>query len=180
MSTSPFRPLIAACALASAVGLSGAASAEDMSNRTVMVSNTFTGALTKGVETDVGRFGMNNNLFATVGGDVEFPGFLGLYSVDLDGTGVAFSWVETDFSKSVAGPTPEGNFDRNYFVLDLPAGTVIKSVEYDAAGSKLIDGSALPTAEVISSNKFVTLFGAGVIRQAGFEPRFTVTLGAAD
>lgn len=75
--------------------------------------------------------------------------------------------------------TPEGNFDRNYFVYDLPDGVVVKSVEFDAAGSILLEDSAEPKAAVVTGNKIVTLFGAGVVRGPGFAPRFKIMLGAA-
>ena len=152
----------------------------DLSGAKVLTFNTFTGGMTKWVETDVGMFGMNNNLFSKVGDGVELPAFITLYDIDFGGDSIAFTWVESEFSKTITGPTPEGNQDRNYFVFDLPAGKAIKAVTFDAAGSKLLAGSAEPTAMVVSRNKVVTEFGAGVDRNLGFAPRFTVTVGDAE
>ena len=63
----------------------------------------------------------------------------------------------------------------NYFMFDFPEGKEIASVEFDVERSNLHEGSALPTAKLISSNKFMTEFAAGVIRKSGFQPSFKIT-----
>ena len=156
-----------------------AAQAEGLSGLKVVTTNTFTGKDTKGVETDVGMFGMANNKFSVVGDGVELPAFLTIYDIDFGADSISYNWVESPFSKKISGPTPKGNFDRNYFIFDLPAGKAITKVEFDAAGSKLLKGSKLPTASVIAGNRIVTVFGEGVIRKAGFKPKFKVTIGKA-
>jgi hypothetical protein len=83
-----------------------------------------------------------------------------------------FNWVESAFSKKVGA---EYKHDRNYFMFDLPEGKEIASVGFDAERSSLHEGSALPTAKLISSNKFMTEFAAGVIRKRGFKPSFKIT-----
>lgn len=172
---------IAATAIVFAASLSTPAIAADgLSGAQVLTTNTFAGGPTEGAEVDVGAFGMNNNLFATVGSNVEFPSFIGLYDIDIDENSISFNWVDTGVSQSMAGSTPEGNNDRNYFVFGIPAGMAIKSIEFDAAGSNLLDGSAEPTARVVTRNKIVTNFAAGVIRADGFAPKFTLTIGAAE
>jgi hypothetical protein len=77
----------------------------------------------------------------------------------------------------LAGPTPDGNHDRNYFIFDLPEGKAITAVTFDAGASDLLDGSAEPTAAVIGANRIVTDFSSGVIRGAGFNPVYSVTVG---
>jgi len=165
------------CALAMVSTNAVAVAAEGLMGANVLTFNTFQGKMTEGIETDVGMFGMNNNQFASVGDGVELPGFLGLYDVDFDANSISFNWVETGFSSSVAGPTPEGNHDRNYFVFDLPADMAITGIEFDSASSSLLDGSADPSAAVISRNKIVTDFAGGVIRDLGFAPRFIISVG---
>ena len=147
---------------------------------TVVITNTFQGAQTEGNETDVAAFGLNNNRFATVGDDVEFPDFITLYTVDLSGDSISFTWGDSDMANQLSGPTPDGNHDRNYFIFDLPEGVAITDVTFDATTSDMIDGSADPTAAVLGPNRIVTDFSSGVIRGAGFNPSFKVTVGAAE
>lgn len=172
------RPLAYASAVAALMAATPAA-ADGLAGAKMLVFNTFQGELTKGMETDVGAFGMNNNLFAQVGDGVELPAFIGLYDIDASADGIAFAWAESDFSAKFAGVTPDGNHDRNYFVFELPAGKAITAISFDAAASALPEGSAVPTAAVVSRNKVVTDFAAGVIRGAGFAPAFKVTIGDA-
>lgn len=147
---------------------------------TVVITNTFQGAQTEGAEVDVAAFGLLNNRFGTVGDGIEFPAFITLYDVDISGNSISFTWGDSDFAQSLAGPTPDGNHDRNYFLFDLPEGTVITAVEFDADTSDLIDGSAVPTAKVIGPNRIVTDFAAGVIRGTGFNPVYKVTIERAE
>lgn len=173
------RLTAAVAALAMLASAAPSVAGEGLSGVKVLTFNTFTGGMTEGVETDVGMFGMNNNLFAKIGDGVELPQFITLYDIDFGNDSISFNWVETEFSKTIVGPTPDGNHDRNYFVFDLPAGKAITQVTFDAAGSKLLDGSAEPTAMVVSRNKIVTDFGGGVDRNLGFAPRFTIVVGDA-
>lgn len=151
--------------------------AGELTEINMLVFNTFQGKLTKDIETDVGAFGMNNNQFSKTGDGVELPAFIGLYDIDVSDNSIAFSWVESDASSKFAGPTPEGNHDRNYFVFDLPKNKKITKISFDATKSKLLDDSKEPTAAVISRNKIVTDFAGGVIRGPGFAPVFTITIG---
>lgn len=146
---------------------------------TVVITNTFQGAQTDGNETDVAAFGLNNNRFATVGDDVEFPDFITLYTVDISGDNISFTWGDSDMANQLSGPTPDGNHDRNYFIFELPEGVAITDVSFDAAASDMIDGSAEPTAVVLGPNRIVTDFSSGVIRGAGFNPSFAITVGPA-
>jgi hypothetical protein len=155
--------------------LANTAAAGDLSGARFVVSNLFMGNATKGVEVDVTQFGLVNNLFATVGDGVELPSFITLYDIDISGSSVDFNWVESTFSKKVEGSMPDDKHDRNYFMFDLPEGKEIASIEFDAERSSLHEGSALPTAKLISSNKFMTEFAAGVIRKSGFKPSFKIT-----
>ena len=161
--------LVAAPTLAGshAAGLDGAS---------VVITNTFQGAQTENVETDVAAFGLLNNQFATVGEGVEFPNFITLYAVDISADRIAFTWGDSEFAQSLAGPTPDGNHDRNYFIFELPDGVAITAVAFDADASELIEGSAEPTAAVLGPNRIVTDFAAGVIRGEGFNPVFSVTI----
>lgn len=168
----PLLALVASPAFAGghAAGLDGA---------TVVITNTFQGAQTENAEVDVTAFGLLNNRFATVGGDVEFPAFITLYDVDISADAIAFTWGDSDFAKQLGGPTPEGNHDRNYFVFDLPEDKAITAVTFDTDASEMIEGSAAPTASIIGPNRIVTDFSAGVIRGQGFNPIFKVTVGDA-
>lgn len=150
--------------------------AEGLSGSTVLVTNMFKGNSTNNVETDVAAFGLTNNLFSEVDSNIELPNFITLYNVDIDANSVSFDWVESDFSKKVGGAMPSDKHDRNYFVFDLPEGTEITSILFDADNSSLHPGSALPTATLISPNKFMTEFADGVIREKGFKPKFIVEL----
>ena len=161
---------------AAALALSGPALAEGLDGATVVITNTFQGAQTDSIETDVTAFGLLNNRFATVGDGVEFPDFITLYSVDIGANSIGFTWGDSDFAQQLAGPTTEGNHDRNYLIFDLPEGVAITDVSFDAAASDLIDGSAEPTAAVIGPNRIVIDFAGGVIRGAGFNPTFAVTV----
>ena len=69
-------------------------------------------------------------------------------------------------------------FDRNYFVFDLLENEVISAISFDPLTSGLLSGSALPTAEILSPNQIMTIFGEGVIRELGFNPVFNVTTSA--
>jgi hypothetical protein len=165
-------------ALCAAVSTPFAVNAAGLDGAAVVITNTFQGGQTDGVETDVGKFGMVNNVFSTVGDAVEFPQFITLYDVDITSDAVAFTWITSEMADRLSGPTPDGTHDRNYLTFDLPAGVVITEVGFDAAGSDLLEGSATPTAEIISGNKVVVDFASGVVRGVGFNPRFTVTTGA--
>jgi len=55
--------LIAGMAL---LGATSALAGDGLMGVNVLTYNTFTGAPTENIEMDVGMFGMNNNLFATV------------------------------------------------------------------------------------------------------------------
>jgi len=152
------------------------ACAGNLSGTRFVVSNLFKGDSTEGVEVDVTKFGLTNNLFGTVGDGVELPRFITLYDIDIKDTSVTFDWVESKFSKKVAGSMPADKHDRNYFMFDLPEGKKIISVEFDELNSKLHEGSALPTTKLIGSNKFMTQFASGVIRKKGFKPSFKIVL----
>ncbi|MEM9523200.1 MAG: hypothetical protein AAF982_04275 [Pseudomonadota bacterium] len=158
--------LLALPATGYAAGLDGA---------TVLITNTFQGAQTENVEKDVSAFGMTNNVFASVGAGMEFPEFITLYDVDVAADRISFRWITSEMADRLSGPTPDGNHDRNYFVFDLPEGLAITDVVFDRAGSALLEGSADPTAEVISPNKIVMDFAAGVVRGVGFNPSFIVS-----
>jgi len=155
--------------------MSGISSAESLLGSRVLVSNHFKGNSTDGVEVDVAAFGLDNNLFSRIGDDIELPGFITLYDVDLSSNSVSFDWIESEFSKSVAGTMPADKHDRNYFIFDLPHNLKIVNVELDITNSQLHSGSALPTVKLISPNKFMTEFASGVIRKQGFRPVFKVT-----
>jgi|GEM_PF-4292160 len=169
-------PLTAAVTLLASPLFAGS-HASGLRGATVAITNTFQGAQTDGVETDVAAFGMNNNRFAVVGDDVEFPDFITLYSVEITADSIGFRWGDSEMAQTLSGPTPDGNHDRNYFLFDLKEGQAITDVSFDADASDLIDGSAEPTATVIGPNKLVTDFSSGVIRGAGFNPVYTVTVG---
>lgn len=144
---------------------------------TVVITNTFQGAQTEGIEVDVSAFKLANNKFAIVGDGIEFNAFITLYDVDILAESIAFTWGDSAFAQQLSGPTPDGNHDRNYFIFDLPEGKAITAIEFDAEASELIDGSAEPTAMVLGSNRIVTDFSTGVIRGKGFNPVYTVTIG---
>lgn len=165
--------LLATAALTSTVLADGHASLE---GATVVITNTFQGAQTENIETDVTAFGLVNNQFATVGDGVEFPDFITLYSVDLGTGSIQFTWANSEFAQQLAGPTPDGNHDRNYFVFDLPEGVAITDVSFDSRASDMIEGSAEPTVTVLGPNRIVIDFAAGVIRGEGFNPAFSVTV----
>jgi len=156
----------------------GSSSANTLLGSRVLVTNQFKGDSTNGIEVDVTEFGLTNNLFATVGDDVELPGFITLYDIDLTADSVRFNWIESEFSNSVSGKMPSDKHDRNYFVFDLPDNIQIASVEFDVNGSQLHEGSALPTVKLISTNKFMTEFSSGVIRKPGFKPSFKIAFNA--
>lgn len=164
--------------LFTAGALTQPAGAEGLGGATVLVTNTFQGARSEGVEVDVAAFGLDSNLFATVGEGVEFPAFLTLYDVDLTADRIAFRWVDSAFSRQLAGPTPEGNNDRNYFTFDLPAGVAISEVTFDPDASDLLGRSSAPVAPVISGNRVVVNFAGGVVRGLGFDPVFRVAFEA--
>jgi len=172
------RLIFSACTIG-VLAISGAACANGLHGASVVITNTFQGGQTGNVESDVAAFGLTNNQFATVGDDVEFPDFITLYSVDVSSDAIAFTWADSDFAKQLAGPTPEGNHDRNYFIFDLPAGKAITAVTFDAEASDMIEGSATPTVTIIGPNRIVTDFSSGVIRGAGFNPVYSVTVGDA-
>ncbi len=156
--------------------------AQELTGAQVLLTNTFEGHALNGhtlPETDVARFGMPNNLFATVGEGTEYPQFLTLYNVDISGGQIRFEWLHSDFADKVSGPTPEGNHDRNYFVFDLPEGVVITDIALDESESTLLDTAVLPSAQVVGPNKVVTDFASGVVRGVGFNPVFTITLSGS-
>jgi len=156
--------------------MTNSATAEGLSGTRFVVSNLFKGNATKGLEVDVTKFGLSNNLFATVGEGMELPRFITLYDIDVSSHYVSFDWVESTFSKKVGGPMPADKHDRNYFIFDLPSGKAIDTVTFDAEKSMLHSGSALPTVKLIAPNKFMTEFSSGVIRKAGFKPYFKISL----
>ena len=154
--------------------------ATGLTDATVVITNTFQGAQTEGAEVDVSAFGLLNNQFAVVGEEVEFPGFITLYDVDVSADAIRFTWGDSAFAQQLSGPTPEGNHDRNYFIFDLPEGKAITKVTFDAASSDMIEGSAVPTATILGPNRIVTDFSTGVIRGSGFNPAFSVTVSDAE
>ncbi len=164
--------LVASHAIADghATGLNGA---------TVVITNTFQGAQTEGAEVDVSAFDLVNNQFATVGDGVEFPAFITLYDVDITADAIRFAWGDSPFAQQLSGPTPDGNHDRNYFVFDLPEGKAITAVSFDTAASRMIEGSAEPQAAILGPDRIVVDFSTGVIRGAGFNPVFPVTVSDA-
>ena len=161
--------------LLAATFFAGAAMADGIDGARFVVTNTFQGGQTGGSEVDVAKFGLTNSVFATVSGEVEIPGFITLYDIDVTADTIGFTWIETEFSKTITGPTPEGNHDRNYITLDLPEGVEITGIAFDAAASKLLEGSAEPTAAVLGPNRIVTDFSTGVVRGVGFNPVFKLT-----
>lgn len=136
----------------------------------VVITNTFQGSVTGGVEIFIDSSTANVS-----SGALEFPGFIDLYDVDITADSIAFTWIDTPFSNSVSGSTPLGNFDRNLFVFDLPANMNITGITFDAFASQLLSGSAMPSAQLIAPNQVLTVFDEGVIRNIGFNPVFTVT-----
>lgn len=171
--------LTCAALLAATSQLAAEHHAAGLTGATVVITNTFQGAQTEGAEVDVAAFDLLNNQFSVVGDDTEFPGFITLYDVDISGDKIAFTWGDSAFAQQLAGATPEGNHDRNYFTFDLAPGKAITAVEFDAASSGLLDGSAEPTAQIVGPNRIVTDFSAGVIRGAGFNPVFSVVVSDA-
>ena len=151
------------------------ASAADLTGAAFVVTNTFQGAQTDGAEVDVAAFGLDNNKFGIVGDGVELPVFINIYDVDVSGDMIKFTWRETEFSKQITGPTPDGNHDRNYFTFDLPEGVAIDKVIFDAAASDMLDGSTEPTAAVLGPNRIVLDNMGGVVRGVGYNPAFKVT-----
>lgn len=170
--------------IASALALPHMALADGHANAlngvTVVVTNTFQGEQTKNIETDVSAFGLRNNQFATVGDAIEYPDFITLYTIDIAGNQIAFTWGDSDFAQQLSGPTPAGNHDRNYFVFDLPEGKAITAIALDEGASELLKGSVAPTAAVLGPNRVVTDFASGVIRGQGFNPVYTVTVTDAE
>lgn len=154
--------------------------ADGLTGTTVVVTNTFQGAQTDGAEVDVAAFSLANNQFAVVRDGIEFPEFITLYDIDISADSIRFVWGDSEFAQQLSGPTPDGNHDRNYFVFDLPTGTMITDVAFDADASEMIDGSAAPTAAILGPNRIVVDFSSGVIRGAGFNPVLSVTLSTAD
>lgn len=154
--------------------------ASGLTGATVVITNTFQGAQTEGAEVDVSAFDLVNNQFATVGDDVEFPAFITLYDVDIAANAIRFAWGDSPFAQQLSGPTPDGNHDRNYFMFDLPEGKAITDVSFDAAASDMIEGSSEPSATILGPNRIVIDFSTGVIRGAGFNPAFSVTLSDAE
>lgn len=150
--------------------------AEGLTGSTVVITNTFQGAQTENAEVDVSGFGLANNQFSTVGDDIEFDDFITLYDVDVSANAIAFTWSDSEFAQQLSGPTPDGNHDRNYLVFDLPEGKAITAIEFDAEASDLLEGSAEPTATVLAPNRIVTDFSGGVIRGAGFNPVYSITV----
>ncbi|MBV7395372.1 hypothetical protein [Mameliella sediminis] len=144
--------------------------AERTEGGAMLITNTYEDSSTGG------ELYWTHSTFARLADGVELPGYIALYDVDVSLERIRFTWVETDFSKEVGGVLPEGQFDRNYFTIELPEGQKITAVTLDP-GSELPEGSALPTARVISNNIVLTEFGPGVNRIVGFNPEFTVTLG---
>jgi len=141
-----------------------------------VVTNTFQGAQTDGAEVDVSSFELDNNRFATVGDGVELPAFISIYDVDVSDTAIAFTWVDTEFSRRLNGVTPEGNHDRNYFVFDLPGDVAITGIRFDAERSELLPESTAPEARVLGPNRVVIDNDAGVVRGVGYNPAFEITL----
>lgn len=147
-----------------------------LSGSTVVITNTFQGAQTEGTEVDVAAFNLRNNQFAVVGDDVEFPAFITLYDVEITSNSIAFTWGDSEMAKNLSGPTPDGNHDRNYFVFDLPDGKAITAATFEASASNLLEGSAEPKIAVLGPNRIVIDFDGGVVRGAGFNPFFSVTV----
>ncbi|HFD13201.1 MAG TPA: hypothetical protein ENJ32_12150 [Crenotrichaceae bacterium] len=137
----------------------------------VSVQNTIQAPFTEGFEVDFG-----NSQSTTVSStSIELPSFVDVYDIDLSSDSISFNWVETDFSNSISGPVQANIFDRNYFVFSLPANTIISDISFDPTASKLLPGSAEPSAEIVSSNQVMTVFDEGVIRELGFNPVFKIT-----
>lgn len=170
--------ILAATTILNAPALAGG-HAGGLDGATVVITNTFQGAQTEGAEMDVAAFGMMNNVFATVGDAMEFPGFITLYDVEITGDSIAFTWLQGESADSISGPTPEGNHDRNYFVFDLPEGKAITAVAFDPDASELLEGSAEPTIAIVGPNRIVTDFSSGVVRGVGFNPAFSITVSDA-
>lgn len=138
----------------------------------MLITNTYEDSTTGG------ELYWTHSTFAEVGDGVELPSYINLYDIDVSPERIEFTWVETDFSKQVGGVIPEGQYDRNYFTMELPEGQKITGIALDPA-SEISEGSAMPTAKVISDNIVLTEFGPGVNRVVGFNPDFTITLGSA-
>ena len=163
-----------------AVPVAAGGHADGLNGASVVITNTFQGAQTENAKVDVAAFGLLNNRFAVVGDDTEFPAFITLYDIDVSADSISFTWGDSEFAQSLSGPTPNGNHDRNYFIFELPEGKAITSVEFDAAASDLIEGSAEPTAMILGPNRIVTDFSTGVIRGTGFNPVYSVTVSDAE
>lgn len=174
----PFHAFLVAATCTAALPALADSHEGGLDGATVVITNTFQGAQTDGFETDVSAFGLVNNQFAKVGDDVEYSDFITLYTVDISGESIAFTWGDGAFAQQLSGPTPEGNHDRNYFIFDLPEGMAITAVTFDEAASELLDGSAIPTATVVGPRRIVTDFASGVIRGVGFNPVYSVTVEA--
>lgn len=112
---------------------------------------------------------------ATVASTQEFPAFINAYDIDVADDSISFSWIDTPFSQAIGGTIGANVFDRNYFVFNLPTNVIITDIIFDPVASSLLTNSALPSAQIISSNQVMTVFGEGVIRDIGFNPVFTVT-----
>lgn len=138
-------------------------------NHAVLVENTLELTFTHGLEQPLGigaaRVSSSN---------VELPSFIDSYDIDISDNSIAFNWVETTFSGFIKGQVGVSTFDRNHFVFNLPKGMSILGISFDQERSNLLAGSTLPTAELISPDHVVTIFGEGVIRDAGFRPVFDV------
>jgi hypothetical protein len=139
--------------------------------RNTIQSPTFTG----GSEDPFGN--AQSAIISSAG--TEFPGFIDIYDIDATNNSIAFRWIDTEFSRLVGGPVGADVFDRNYFVFNLPENVAITNISFDPAVSNLLPGSAQPSAQVLSSNEILTVFGEGVIREIGFNPVFRITTSAS-
>lgn len=138
-------------------------------NHAVLVENTLQIAFTHGLEQPLGI-----GAARVSSSSVELPSFIDSYDIDISDNSIAFNWVDTTFSGFIKGEIGASTFDRNHFVFNLPKGMSISGISFNQLSSNLLAGSALPTAELISSDHVVTIFGEGVIRDAGFSPVFDV------
>jgi hypothetical protein len=144
--------------------------AEDIGGKQILITNTYED------KTTGGELYWTHSTFAKMGKDVELPSYINLYDIEASAERIEYTWVETDFSKRVGGVLPEGQYDRNYFAIELPEGQKIMAITLDPA-SEMPEGSSRPTAKVISNNMVMTEFGPGVARVTGFNPDFNITLG---
>ena len=71
---------------------------------------------------------------------------------------------------------PATDVGGGWLIFDLPEGKTITSATYDPAASDLLADSAEPKIAVLGPNRLVIDFDGGVVRGAGFNPAFKVTV----